>query len=440
MAKSSLQRLPGSGYFIKQMIWKSLVKKEILVSKLSNHLKGAALVSPYTVYWIDPACIEFHTNYQKDSQDWEDLVFDQKKFVVKVQDGDWDIPVHRVADMRAFRAIHDRIHHGKAWQTSEYYQYAVKQIESGQELWQCSSRASFDRHCDNIDRLIESINNHGYLARSTDQINPVSPLDKEILINISRDGSCLFQDGRHRLAISLALGFKQVPVQVLVRHASWVSFREYMKRMAMRQNGGASKGGMLYQNPLHFDLVDIPHMHSCEDRWDAIKNHLAPELGVALDIGCNLGFFCHRLEEIGYSCLGVEYSPDCAYAAEKIAAAEHRKFKVLTGDILTLDAFQGANTSVFNVVLALNIFHHFIKTQDGYEKLRQFMNNIQIGTMFFESHLPDELQMQGAFFNPTPNQFVQLLKDWGGFERAMPIYTTTDGRTIFKLDQQRQKR
>jgi hypothetical protein len=60
--------------------------------------------------------------------------------------------------------------------------------------------------------------------------------------------------------------------------------------------------------------------------------------------------------------------------------------------------------------------------------------------MFFEPHHPDESQMQGAFINPQQNEFVQLIKDWGGFEKAESIYTAADGRAVFKLEQQRRKR
>jgi SAM-dependent methyltransferase len=435
LVKRVFQTLPDNGYFIKKMVREILVKKEILISNLNNCFLGITLASPCTVYWINPARIEFHTNYKRNSLDWEDYVFDQSKYVVKIQGGNWDVPEHRISDMLIFRAIHDRIHHGNAWQSTEYYQHFIKQIESGCRLWMCSSRADFDNHCDDIDKLIESIKNDGY------RVNPVGPgYDGEILINISRDGLCLFQDGRHRLAIALSLGLEQVPVQVLVRHSEWVSFREFLNRMAKYNSGGTSPQGTLYQNTLHFDLADIPCVHSCEDRWDAIKCHLTPSAsGTALDIGCNLAFFCHKLEEIGYSSIGVEYLPECAYVAKKIATAEGRKFKVLTGNILSLNEFQTHDVPFFDVVLALNIFHHFIKTQDGYEKLHQFMNNIQIGTLFFEAHLPEEPQMQNVFLNPTPNEFVQLLKDWGGFERVMPIYTATDGRKMFMLDQQRSK-
>jgi SAM-dependent methyltransferase len=438
LVRGVLHRLPDEGRGIKTTVRRLQMKKEIATANLISRLEGTILPDPYTVYWIDPRRIQFHTNYPADSSDWEDFVFDQNGFVAQVQDGDWDIPLHRVEDMRVCQAMNDRIHHGVSWQTTEYYQHAISRINGGQVLWGCSDGTSFDKRCEEIDRLIESIDRQGYRERSADPAMSARPGDKEILINISRDGLCLFQDGRHRLAIALALGLKRVPVQVLVRHSGWQSFRELMHQMA-RGNGGASKRGVLYQTPMHFDLVDIPSEHACEDRWEAIKNNLDAAPGNALDIGCNLGFFCHRLEESGYSCIGVEYLPTIALAARKIAYAEDRKLKIVTGDILNSETMAEIGASRFDVLIALNIFHHFIKTRDGYERLRQFMGNLQIGTMFFEPHHPDESQMQGVFINPQQNEFVQLIKDWGGFEKAESIYTAADGRAVFKLEQQRRK-
>lgn len=433
LAKDALYRFPDEGRMIKATVKKLQMKKEIAAANLVGRLKGTTLPSPYSVYRIDPGRIQFHTSYKVNSSDWEDWVFNQSKFVPQVQDGDWDTPVHRVADMRVSRAINDRIHHGTAWKSTEYYKTAVKQIEGGKVLWGCSDRSSFDERCNEIDRLIESISSKGYIERSVDK----SALGgREILINIGRHGFCLFQDGRHRLAIARALGLKRVPVQVLVRHSGWQSFRELMHQMA-RGDGGASKRGVLYQKPMHFDLGDIAAEHACEDRWETIKDYVEPGNGAALDIGCNLGFFCHRLEESGYSCFGVEYLPTVALAAQKIAYAENRRFQVVTGDILASETLRELGTSNFDVMIALNIFHHFIKTKDRYERLREFMSRIQVGTMFFEPHHPDDPQMQGVFTNPSQDEFVQLLKNWGSFERAMPIYTAADGRTVFRLDQQR---
>jgi SAM-dependent methyltransferase len=434
-AKGILRQLPNEGRTLKSAIHKLRMKSDIAKSGLSRHLGGAILPHPQTVFWIDPSRIEFHTSRETASDDWEDWVFDQKAKITRVQGGDWDFLSHRVAEMRICRAIDERIHHGTAWSSTDYYKYAVHKIENGQVLWDCPDRAAFDRRCDAVDKLIESISKHGYSEGAAITTSNGQSFEKycEIVINLSREGLPLFQDGRHRLAIARVLGLNHVPVQVLVRHSEWQTFREFMHRMA-RGEGGSSRTGVLYQPPIHFDLSDIPYAHMCEDRWDAIKSHLDNGPGTVLDIGCNLGFFGHRFEEIGYTYIGVEYFPDIAMAAQKIAVAEGHNFRVLNADILVSSTLQEIGTVEFDVVIATSIFHHFIKSEADYNSLRQFLGKIKIGTMFFEPHLPDDPQMQGVFANPDPNEFVGLIQEWSNLKTCTPIYTATDGRTVFKLD------
>lgn len=424
-AKQVLKRLPDEGSLIKSMIRSLMRRKEIVLGDLARRM-GPHMPNPYERYWLNPARIDMHTNRRTISSNWEEWVFDQRKRISLVQDGDWDQPSHKVEEMRAFRAIADRIHRGVSWHVTDYYKSAVSKIEKGRELWGCHDRSGFDEHCSKIDRLIDSISSSGYHE------NNANFGYSEVLINISRHGDCLFQDGRHRLAIVRALGIKRIPVQIYVRHAKWQSFREFMHRMA-RGDGGASKAGVLYQSPIHFDLGDISHEHACDDRWDAVKENLPTGTGRALDIGCNLGFFCHRLEDEGYSCVGVEYLPDIAHAAQMIARAENRRLKIVTGDILDPEILKEVGGNGFEVVIALNIFHHFIKTHEGFDKLQQLLGRLRAKTMFFESHLPDEQQMVGAFTNPGPMEFVELIKQWGGFDEAKAIYTASDGRTVFCL-------
>ena len=320
LARSTLKALPNEGQMIKMSLRKFLVHKELAISRLMQRFAGMTLPGPRTVYWINPERIEFTTCLKNASSDWEDWVFPQKGYLKPVHDGKWDALSHRVVDMRVYRAIDARIRKGASWQSSDDYHAALAEIESGRNLWDCSDRSEFDKHCGRIDRLIESISNDGY--RDSKALGNEFRMDSslgqnEILINIGSDGFPLFQDGRHRLAIARVLGIKKVPVQVLVRHARWQAFRELMHRMA-RGVGGASKEGSLYQMPVHFDLSDIPSEHGCEDRWNAILQHIPAATETALDIGCNLGFFCHKLEDLGYRCFGIEYQPDIAYAARKI--------------------------------------------------------------------------------------------------------------------------
>jgi len=435
-AGSLLRVLPDEGRAVKIALRRALAHKERMLGRAKQRLAGAWLPDARTVFHIDPRRIEFATCLDNGSADWEDWVLPQQGSVQPVRAGDWDALQHRVAQMRVCRAVQARIAEGAAWSSTEYYRTAVGQIESGRALWGCASRADFDAHCTRVDGLIDSIRRDGYRAAAElpDQGHADTATGQtEVLVNLSRDGLPLFQDGRHRLAIALALGLPSIPVQVFARHAEWQAFREYLLRMAGREDGGASSAGFLYQRAEHFDLAEIPAAHGCEDRWQAIARHL-PERGSgrALDIGCNLGFLCHRLEERGFSAVGVEYLPEVAYAARRIVKAEGRHFGVIEGDVLD-EATLRAGGSAFEVVVALSIFHHFIKTESGYRRLRALLGRLRIGTLFFEPHRPDESQMQGVYANPAPEEFARLIADWAGLKGIEPIYTAGDGRVVFAL-------
>jgi hypothetical protein len=241
VAARAVNALPHDGRAVKDAVRALAMQRELMRWRLQCYFARTRIPDPRTVYWLDPRIIRLHTCLKNDSDDWEDWVFGPRATIRTVQDGDWDISVLRVADMRICRAVGDRINHGVPWQSTDFYKVAVRQIEGGRRLWQCTSRAAFDRRCEEIDLLVESIIRHGY--RRSHQ------LDEEVLVNLSRHGAPLFQNGRHRLAIALALGLAQIPVQVLVRHAMWQNFRETVRLRATREGGR--------QPTSHFDLSDV---------------------------------------------------------------------------------------------------------------------------------------------------------------------------------------
>lgn len=435
VAKKLLDALPGEGKAVKDSVRGLLVQKELAVSRMSRALSGDRLPDPRTVYLIDPFRIERCTALRNPSPDPEDWVFAQHPAPKPVQPGDWDDSALRVADLRICRAVQARIQLGTPWQQSDYYEMALAQIDAGRVLWGCHSRSEFDQRMAGLDRLIDAMQRDGYRLQANMATNtsPDTSLGQaEVLVNVGRSGEPLFQDGRHRLAIARALSLKTIAVQVLVRHAEWQGFRAFMQRMAAG-NGGASRPGFLYQKPPHFDFADIPAEHGCSDRWEAMAPHLPPAGGTALDIGANLGYFSHALEHAGFETTAVEYYPEIALAAQRLARAERRALQVLHGDILAPDIFDKLGSSRFKVVLAVNIFHHFIKTETGYNRLKAFMQRLRSEVMFFEPHHPDDPQMHTGHANPTPEAFTQLIAEWGGFKHQVPIYTAADGRTIYRL-------
>ena len=108
--------------------------------------------------------------------------------------------------------------------------------------------------------------------------------------------------------------------------------------------------------------------------------------GTLLDIGANWGYFCHRFEDAGFQCYAVEASFREYYFLDKLRVAENRSFAAIHASI-----FEFWEKSEFDVVVALSIFHHFLKTENEYEKLVSFLRRLRTRVLFFEPHLADEV-------------------------------------------------
>jgi hypothetical protein len=315
-----------------------------------------------------------------------------------------------------------------------------QQVRAGGRVsWGIRSEADLDARCAYLDNLIASIRKDGFrqnhqvaLAGEDKGLDGDPYCGSEIAVNIGRHGQYLFQDGRHRLAIAKALNIPRVPVKVLVRHRQWVEFREFLRSLG-RNGGGSSVPNELYQNAVHPDLQDIPAAHGCEDRFDAMKDAVGPGPGLLLDIGANLGFFCHKFEDLGYSCFAVELLPPCAQAADTIRIAEHKKFAVICGELFDVAEQAPLRGQHFKVVLALNIFHHFLKTAESFDKFKRWLAQLNTDSMIFEPHCSHETQMVGAHVNFAEEEFVQFILTHSCLKHAQRLYRCSDGRAIYRL-------
>ena len=211
-----------------------------------------------------------------------------------------------------------------------------------------------------------------------------------------------------------------------------------MNYMALMAEGisGASKEGELYQNPVHPDLQHIPASHACEDRFQAIFEHVNNTSGKLLDIGTNLGYFSHRFTDIGLESYAVEYMPDIAQAAKKIRNSESKDFNIFEGSIFDDGIIKEISGYQYEVVIALSIFHHFIKTKDQHDKLTEWLNNLKTKIMIFEPHLSDESQMKRSYENYNECDFVAYIIANTSLTHSEKIYTCDDGRNIYKLSHQ----
>ena len=349
-------------------------------------------------------------------------------FKGRVFSGHWDLLTKRFEDLDIHHAIKEVCLEGKNWEETFFYKNTIASLERGGICWGCENKDEFNNRCRSIEKLFLNIKNEGY--KSQKELMDLGGghtrlrLDDEIIVAIGRHGDLLFSDSAHRLSIAKCLGIKEIPVKVAVRHVQWVLFRKQLLSFAQ-----ANPGKKTYQPLLHSDLADIPAFHNCEDRFSAIKNNLAAR-GKLLDIGANLGYFSHAFEKEGFDCIAVEMDRQILFFLEKLKRAQNRKFLIISESILD---WPGVEEQKFQVVLALNIFHHFLKNETDYNKFLVFLRKLKVKEMFFEPHVPEEEPMKDAYLNLNNSEFVNLIQENTGLKNSKFIYQAADKRKIYKL-------
>jgi hypothetical protein len=102
----------------------------------------------------------------------------------------------------------------------------LKTAEDPRQWGSIQSEAGFKRYYDRCMRLAESIADHGIFDMSTDGRRAQALRfghDENILVAIDEQGELIhWRRGKHRLAISLALGLKEIPVKVALLSGHWM--------------------------------------------------------------------------------------------------------------------------------------------------------------------------------------------------------------------------
>lgn len=184
--------------------------------------------------------------------------------------------------------------------------------------------------------------------------------------------------------------------------------------------------GKAYAPLPHPELGHIPFVNGPE-RFDMIYPHLRFPGKKALDIGTHLGYLAHRLDDAGYEVTAVELSPKIIELLRDLRQAAEKSFNIVHGSVFDLPNFE------YEVVVALNIFHHFLKTEKLYNRFLTFLSKLECRQLFFQAHIPSEKQMASAFKNYDQWEFAAFLADKGRFESIEKI-GVYKGRHIFKLE------
>lgn len=303
-----------------------------------------------------------------------------------IKDGDWDQVVGTVAERDFYKSFIEQINKKAAWENTSYFHRVMDEINSGKIKWGCKNKEEFLKKCREWNQIYNDMKNNGWKQNSD-----------YVTINIGRKGNILFNDGLHRLVFAKLLNINKMPVKVVVRHKEWLDFKKQIKLYADLHEG------KIYAPINHFDLRHFECFH--KGRFDKIIENISKKSKTVLDIGAHWGFFDSILEDEGKICTAVEILEQNIYFMQKIKEANKQNFRIINEDI-----FQFVEKEHnFDTVLALNIFHHFLKTKELYNKLVNLLLKLEMEEMFFEANNYNEPQMKSSFINYHPEEFVKFI-------------------------------
>lgn len=333
--------------------------------------------------------------------------------------GDWDLERQPLDELPAALAFQQRFVHLLPWEQTGYAWEALERTAEGQRLLRdYGSREAWQGHLNEIDSLYQEMQAAG--SRAAGEADVLIGRNGEIIA-----GGDIAGGGAERILLARLLQIPEMRTRVTARHPGWMKFRKEIWSYAR------DVGGKIYHPITHPDLCDIPSSHT-DLRWQFIEPNIPLQSGLLLDIGANFGFFDHKLEDKGFHCTAVELRPRNIYFLERLKTAEGRQFEIFKGSI-----FDFHSDAEFDIVLALNIFHHFLRVQDRYEQLAEFLQRTHMRYMFLETHNPNEPHMLDTYRNYGPDEYVKFVLANSCLEQSKFLHETEGGRQLYLLSADR---
>jgi 2-polyprenyl-3-methyl-5-hydroxy-6-metoxy-1,4-benzoquinol methylase len=373
----------------------------------------------YRLLWIDPSSVERTINATDKT-----LTGNSKWHIGCVQDGDWDlggIPISEYQGvfpiLRGCCVDHSRL------ETIPQYIENIEKIARGIKVDNSVTSDEYNAKISRTIQLYYKIQKEGY--RTQKEMKSENPLD-EIHVQIGRDGSILFEEGFHRLVIAQLLKLEKIPVVVYRRHRVWNDLRNAVIDIVAER-------GFFHQPFNHPDLDNVSRVYGTEitnkaaygnDRWEFIESDLTTKGGSVLDIGAYAGYFCHRLEEKGFDCCAVENDPKNLRVLRQYRDIRGKKFRVLETSIFDIPEYK------YDIVLALNIFHHLVRTEWKYEQFIQFLRKLDCRVMYFE---PAPNEQSGAYRSFSDEEFIDLIFKNTKLRHVKPLGQAKEGRRLYRL-------
>jgi len=325
---------------------------------------------------------------------------------------EWDLVpnITRIEDTNEFQLIKKHFTDNVDWKEINEYKYFRNILSNNQKILNCSNEQEFITYLKSLD------DSHQKLIRDES-----TSLHYGFKVGVGRIGEFMLLDDIFQISLFKIISIKKIPIEVVLRHPLWIKFSSEFLRFQ-------SVHGELYQPLIHPDLRF--ESSYTDQRFLIIQESLAITNGALLDIGANLAYFCHKFEDLGFDCYAVEIRPSNVHYMKKLRGIEGKKFKIINKSIFDLK-----EKLDFDIVLALNIFHHFLREKELYQNLIEFLGRLKLKTMYFQPHDPSENIMRNAYVNYDNEQFVRFIIKHSCLNKFELINKQSDGRTrpIYKI-------
>ena len=243
----------------------------------------------------------------------------------------------------------------------------------------------------------------------------------DVSVCIDRHGHFILEAGRQRFCSARLLDINSIPVRVSVRHRDWMNFRDEVIAYAAQHNG------RVYAPLRHPDLAAIPSAHG-HKRFETLLARLSAReerLSISEPTGATSATDSRTRASNAPPSSGMPYA---STFLNKLRVAERKRFEVFSGSI-----FEYQPTERFALVLALNILHHFLRTEEAFAQLEALLPRLDTDAIAFEPHIPTEPQMEGAYRNLSPSDFVGFVFEHSDLTKATQLDGAEDGRPVYLL-------
>lgn len=300
--------------------------------------------------------------------------FDIDSHDEKIAGGDWDLDIIEFdKGSSIYQAYKDVFFDNKIWEDTDYYngwyQAGTTIIEDRESFSEEALTYYKIARCRYLSFLYKAMRHFGYVQ---------NPFTDFMSVVIGRNGDMILNNGRHRLAAAKLLKLKNVPILVDVRHSQWVDTLKSIDAYAVIHDS------MIYAPIEHVDLKSFKSRQA--DRSEDVLSCINKTSISVVDLGANWGSMCKVLEDSGRVCTAVEVDDIEFFFLQKLRL--DYKYDMVKMDIC--DFIE--QHPKWDCILALSIFHHLAKTEEGYVKLIRLLNKLDCNEMIFQ--MPDEEEMK----------------------------------------------